>query len=130
MVHFFQGLAVALASIAPIGVQNLFVINSAMSFLRASFPTARFVLLTPIHRGFATFGAQNVQPDESFANGAGLFIDDYVAAVKEAGGVWAATVICFGLRLAGAVMPVIWSGTIWACLTWGQRTGITGCLIS
>ena len=31
MNHFFQGLTVALASIAPIGVQNLFVINSAMS---------------------------------------------------------------------------------------------------
>lgn len=46
-----------------------------------------------MHRGYATFGPENVQPDESFANGAGLFIDDYVAAVKEAGGVWAATVI-------------------------------------
>ena len=31
MNHFFQGLMIALASIAPIGVQNLFVINSAMS---------------------------------------------------------------------------------------------------
>ncbi len=31
MNYFFQGLTVALASIAPIGVQNLFVINSAMS---------------------------------------------------------------------------------------------------
>ena len=68
-------------------------INSAMSFLRASFPTARFVLLTPIHRGFATFGAQNVQPDESHSNELGLFIDDYVEAVKEAGGVWAAKVV-------------------------------------
>ncbi|MBP5211707.1 MAG: LysE family transporter [Pyramidobacter sp.] len=34
MQYFFQGLMIALASIAPIGVQNLFVINSAMSFSR------------------------------------------------------------------------------------------------
>ncbi len=32
MRYFFQGLAVALTSIAPIGIQNLFVINSAISF--------------------------------------------------------------------------------------------------
>jgi lysophospholipase L1-like esterase len=68
-------------------------INSAMSFLRASFPKSRFVLLTPIHRGFATFGANNVQPDEFHSNELGLFIDDYVEAVKEAGGVWAAKVV-------------------------------------
>ena len=68
-------------------------INSAMSFLRTSFPKSRFVLLTPIHRGYATFGANNVQPDESNSNELGLFIDDYVEAVKEAGGVWAAKVV-------------------------------------
>jgi acetyl esterase/lipase len=68
-------------------------INSAMSFLKTSFPTSRFVLLTPIHRGFATFGANNVQPDEFHSNELGLFIDDYVEAVKEAGGVWAAKVV-------------------------------------
>ncbi|MBR4259421.1 MAG: alpha/beta hydrolase fold domain-containing protein [Kiritimatiellae bacterium] len=68
-------------------------INSAMSFLRESFPKSRFVLLTPIHRGYAAFGAKNVQPDESHSNELGLFIDDYVEAVKEAGGVWAAKVV-------------------------------------
>ena len=68
-------------------------INSAMSFLRESFPKSRFVLLTPIHRGYAAFGAKNVQPDESNSNELGLFIDDYVEAVKEAGGVWAAKVV-------------------------------------
>ncbi len=68
-------------------------INAAMSFLRETFPTARFVLLTPIHRGYATFGAKNVQPDEAYANELGLFIDDYVAAIKEAGNVWSAKVV-------------------------------------
>ena len=68
-------------------------INSAMSFLKTSFPKSRFVLLTPIHRGYATFGANNVQPDEFHSNELGLFIDDYVEAVKEAGGVWSAKVV-------------------------------------
>ena len=68
-------------------------INVAMSCLRESFPKARIVLLTPIHRGFATFGAKNVQPDEAYANELGLFIDDYVAAIKEAGNVWSAKVV-------------------------------------
>ena len=68
-------------------------INVAMSCLRGCFPKTRIVLLTPIHRGFATFGAKNVQPDEAYANELGLFIDDYVAAIKEAGNVWSAKVV-------------------------------------
>ena len=68
-------------------------INAAMSQLREMFPSARFVLLTPVHRGYATFGANNVQPDESYANELGLFIDDYVAAIREAGSIWSAKVV-------------------------------------
>ena len=64
-----------------------------MSHLIESFPAAHIVLLTPIHRGYATFGARNVQPDESYANELGLFIDDYVNVVKEAGNVWSAKVV-------------------------------------
>ena len=68
-------------------------INVAMEHLVGRFPTAKIVLLTPIHRGYATFGANNVQPDESYANELGLFIDDYVNVVKEAGNVWSAKVV-------------------------------------
>lgn len=68
-------------------------INIAMSKLRELFPTSRFVLLTSVHRGFAAFSEKNVQPDESYANERGLFIDDYVAVVKEAGNVWSAKVV-------------------------------------
>ena len=68
-------------------------INSAMSFLVDNFPSARIVLLTPVHRGYAKFGEGNVQPDESYANELGLFIDDYVNVVKEAGNVWSAKVV-------------------------------------
>ena len=68
-------------------------INIAMDKLRGCFPSARIVLLTPVHRGYAEFGATNVQPDESYANERGLFIDDYVNVIKEAGNVWAAKVV-------------------------------------
>ena len=68
-------------------------INALMRFLRESFPAQPIYVLTPIHRGFAQFGATNVQPDETHANEIGLYIDAYVTALKEAGNVWAATVI-------------------------------------
>ena len=68
-------------------------INLALSYLRENFPQAWIVLLTPVHRGYASFGPKNVQPDESYANGRGLFLDDYVAAIKEAGNVWAVKVV-------------------------------------
>ncbi|MBQ6137780.1 MAG: alpha/beta hydrolase fold domain-containing protein [Kiritimatiellae bacterium] len=68
-------------------------VNIAMRRLRDLFPSSRIVLLTPIHRGYANFSEKNVQPDESYANELGLFVDDYVAAVREAGNVWSAKVV-------------------------------------
>ena len=68
-------------------------INVTILNLRKNFPEARIVLLTPLHRGLAKFGETNVQPDEAFANELGLFIDDYVAAIKEAGNVWSVRVV-------------------------------------
>ena len=68
-------------------------INSLMAKLRREFPRQQIVLMTPIHRAFARFGENNVQPDESFANPLGLYIDQYAAAVREAGSIWSAPVI-------------------------------------
>ena len=68
-------------------------INTAMAYLKTNFPTQQIILLTPIHRGYARFGDQNIQPDESFPNGIGLYIDDYVEVIKEAANVWAVPVI-------------------------------------
>ena len=68
-------------------------LNMGLSFLKETFPHAQIVLLTPIHRGYAIFSEDNVQPDESFANGMGLFIQDYANAVKEAGPIWSVPVI-------------------------------------
>ena len=67
--------------------------NATLRWLKTHYPTKQIILLTPIHRGYAAFGSQNIQPDESYSNACGLFIDDYVDAVKEAGDVWAVPVI-------------------------------------
>lgn len=68
-------------------------INLLMSYLRENYPTKQIVILTPVHRAFARFGDDNIQPDELYANGAGCYIDDYVAVLKRAGEVWSVPVI-------------------------------------
>ncbi|MBA4320104.1 MAG: G-D-S-L family lipolytic protein, partial [Flavobacterium sp.] len=50
-------------------------------------------IMTPIHRGFAKFNEKNVQPDENYANGQGLYIDSYVAILKQAASYWAVPLI-------------------------------------
>lgn len=68
-------------------------INVTLAFLKESFPDALIYVMTPIHRGYAKFSDTNEQLDESYSNKIGLFIDDYVAAIKEAGNIWAVEVI-------------------------------------
>lgn len=68
-------------------------INMVMNYLKTEFPEQQIILLTPIHRGYARFGDGNIQPEESFPNSLGLYIDDYVQVIKEAANVWAAPVI-------------------------------------
>ena len=68
-------------------------INQLMDFLKTNFPGKQIIMLTPIHRAFATFGENNVQPEEGFSNERGLFLDSYVKVIKEAAEVWAVPVI-------------------------------------
>jgi len=68
-------------------------LNCAMKYLKETFPGKQIIFLTPLHRGYATFGDDNIQPDESYSNGQGLFIEDYMQAVKDAGVLWAIPVI-------------------------------------
>ena len=68
-------------------------INRLMSYLKENFPDQQIVLMTAIHRGFAQFGAKNIQPEESFPNLLGLYIDDYNDAIREAGRIWSVPVI-------------------------------------
>ena len=53
---YFQGLSLGLAYVAPIGMQNLFVINSAMSQkLKRAIATALIVIFWDISLGLACF---------------------------------------------------------------------------
>lgn len=68
-------------------------LNTVLSYLKSNFPTQQIIILTPIHRSFARFGKNNVQPSEEYANAEGLYIDDYVRAIKRAGEIWSIPVI-------------------------------------
>ena len=70
-------------------------INLVISYLKDKFPEQQIVIFTPIHRGFAQFGKSNVQPEEMYANGEGLYIDDYVDVLRRAGTLWSVPVIDF-----------------------------------
>lgn len=68
-------------------------INEALSYLKQNFPTKQIILMTPIHRAQARFSNENIQPEEAFPNKLGLYIDEYVEAIKEAANIWAVPVI-------------------------------------
>jgi hypothetical protein len=68
-------------------------LNILLQYLKSHFPDTQIVIMTPTHRAFAQFGNNNIQPEESFANNLGLFIDDYVKAIKESTNVWAIDLI-------------------------------------
>ena len=68
-------------------------INEALSYLKQNFPDKQIILMTPIHRAQARFSNENIQPEEAFPNKLGLYVDEYVNIIKEAGNVWAVPVI-------------------------------------
>ena len=68
-------------------------INIAMSKLKQMYPNKQIVIMTPIHRALFDPNDKNVQPDESYENVSGIFFDEYLKAIKEAGNVWAVPVI-------------------------------------
>lgn len=68
-------------------------INRVMDYLKTNFPDKQIIVLTPLHRGAARFSGNNIQPEESFPNRLGLYIDDYIKEVKETSTVWAVPVI-------------------------------------
>lgn len=68
-------------------------VNITLRHLKTNFPDKQIILLTPLHRGFAKFGPDNIQPDETHSNCIGLFVDQYVDAIKQAGNIWSVPVI-------------------------------------
>lgn len=67
--------------------------NLTMRYLKSNWPKAQIVLMPPLHRAFARFGANNVQPPENYSNGLGFFIEDYVRVTREAADIWSVPVI-------------------------------------
>lgn len=68
-------------------------INKVMAYIKANFPEQQIIIMTPIHRAFATFGEKNIQPDENFANGLGLYLDSYVEVLRQAASNWSVPLI-------------------------------------
>ena len=75
-----------------------------MSYLKDNYPMQQIVLLTPIHRGFADFGGDNVQPEEVFPNNLGLFPEAYVEQLRKASDIWSVPLIDL-YRLSG-LLPI------------------------
>ncbi len=80
-------------------------INIAMKKIKTMYPDKQVVILTPLHRALFSYKDKNIQIDESYQNGAGLYLDEYVKAIKEAQEVWAVPVIDLG-NLSG-LFPLI-----------------------
>jgi lysophospholipase L1-like esterase len=68
-------------------------INNVMAYLKNHYPMQQVIILTPLHRGYAKFSDRNVQPEENYCNGQGLYLEDYVISLKEAALNWAVPII-------------------------------------
>ena len=68
-------------------------LNTGLQYIKKKFPNSQVILMTPLHRAYAVFDPSNIQPDESYANTSGLFLSDYVAAIKEAANIWGTELI-------------------------------------
>ena len=68
-------------------------INIALKFIKEKYPRCPIVLMTPLKRGWFQIDEGNVQPEETYQNRAGEYLDAYVDAVKEAADVWSVNVI-------------------------------------
>ena len=80
-------------------------INMAVKFLREAFPGTPITFFTPIHRAYFDCGNDNVQPEETWPNSIGLYLDSYVQAVQEAANVWSVNVI--DLHSVAGLFPLL-----------------------
>jgi len=86
-------------------------INKALSYIKQKFPTKQVILMTPIHRGYAQFSKENVQPEESYCNGCGLYLESYINTLKHASLIWSVPVI--DLYSLSGLYPMYDSDTIY-----------------
>ena len=80
-------------------------INIAIDKVKRMYPTKQIVLLTPIHRAQFHRSDTNWQIPEDYTNQCGIYLEEYVNAVKEAGNIWAVPVI--DLNATGGLFPMM-----------------------
>ena len=68
-------------------------INMTMRYLKANWPDAQIVLMTPLHRAFAKFSEKNIQPPECLPNRNGVYLEDYIRVIREAADIWSVPLI-------------------------------------
>lgn len=79
-------------------------VNRVLSYLKHRYARKQIVLMTPIHRAYATFGPQNIQYPELYANRDGIFFEEYCARVEEAAKIWSTEFI--DLRQCSGLFPL------------------------
>ena len=80
-------------------------INIAVRLLKETFPGTPITFLTPIHRALFDAGDRNYQPEETWQNLCGLYLDAYIDAIKEAANVWSVNVI--DLHAVSGFYPIL-----------------------
>lgn len=68
-------------------------LNLVCAELKKRYFDKRVILMTPLHRAYAYFGGENIQPDELHANRSGLYLDAYIAAIRQAADIWSIELI-------------------------------------
>ena len=68
-------------------------LNKFYSYVRQNYPDKRIIMLTPLHRAYAYFGGDNIQPSELYANRVGNYLEEYVEAERKAADIWAIELI-------------------------------------
>ena len=80
-------------------------INIAVRLLKETFPGTPITFLTPIHRALFDCGDDNYQPEETWQNRSGLYLDAYVDAVKEVANIWSVNVV--DLHALSGLSPIL-----------------------
>ena len=80
-------------------------ISIAVRLLKETFPGTPITFLTPIHRALFDLGDHNYQPEETWQNRGGLYLDAYVDAIKEVAHVWSVNVI--DLHAVSGFFPIL-----------------------
>jgi lysophospholipase L1-like esterase len=80
-------------------------INIALDKVKRMYPTKQIVLLTPIHRAQFYRNEKNWQITEDYTNQCGIYLEEYIQAVKDAGNIWAVPVI--DLNSISGLYPMI-----------------------